>query len=370
QHPVSDRRFRRAARVPAPARGWRGVDHARPRAARGQRGRAVLRRAGAHDDAAAAPRAAHRRVRADAFRGTSAAGIPRAFPRATRSVARSRSAGCMHGDEHGDRKLRPRLVHAVPVELQAFQSARGQWLERRCVHRNGRADVKWYVALTWWTLRALGVLPLPVLYAIGGALGWPLWWRKRARERVHTEVNMRIVHPELDDEARDALVRECLVETGHAVTEMAAVWGRGARRALELVREVDGLEHFDAALQSGRGLIVAAPHLGCWELLNYWLCARTPIAILYAPPRSPAWEAMLVRARGDLHPEQVRADGAGVRTLYKRLAAGGVVGILPDQQPKRGEGQFAPFFGLDANTMVLLPRIAKRTGASVLFAFT
>jgi len=218
-------------------------------------------------------------------------------------------------------------------------------------------------------LRALGMLPLPVLYAIGSALGRPLWWRKHARERVHAEVNMRIVHPELDEAARAALVRGCLIESGHAVAEMAAVWGRGAHRALKLVREVDGQEYFDAALQSGRGLIIAAPHLGCWELLNYWLCARTSIAILYAPPRNRAWEAMLVRARGDLQPEQVRADGAGVRTLYKRLAAGGVVGILPDQQPKRGEGQFAPFFGLDANTMVLLPRIAQRTGATVLFAF-
>ena len=229
--------------------------------------------------------------------------------------------------------------------------------------------MRWYVALTWWSLRVLGMLPLPVLYAAGSALGRALWWRKHARERVHTEVNMRIVHPGLDGAARDALVRECLGETGHAVTEMAAVWGRGARRALKLVREVEGLEHFDAALQSGRGLIVAAPHLGCWELLNYWLCARTPIAILYASPRNAAWEALLVRARGDLKPEQVRADGAGVRTLYKRLAAGGVVGILPDQQPKRGEGQFAPFFGLDANTMVLLPRIAQRIDATVLFAF-
>lgn len=229
--------------------------------------------------------------------------------------------------------------------------------------------MRWYVALTWLTLRVLGVLPLPVLYAVGGALGRPLWWRKRARERVHAEVNMRIVRPDLDDAARERLVRECLIETGRAVTEMAAVWGRGAERALGLVREVEGLEYFDAALQSGRGLIVAAPHLGCWELLNYWLCSRTPIAILYAPPRNRAWEALLVRARGELAPEQVRADGAGVRSLYKRLAAGGVAGILPDQQPKRGEGQFAPFFGLDANTMVLLPRIAQRTGAVVLFAF-
>lgn len=229
--------------------------------------------------------------------------------------------------------------------------------------------MRWYVRMTWWTLRALGVLPLPVLYAAGGALGRPLWWRRRARERVHTEVNMRIARPDHGDAARAVLVRECLVETGHAVTEMAAVWGRGARRALKLVREVEGLEHFDAALQSGRGLIIAAPHLGCWELLNYWLCAHTPIAILYAPPRNPAWEAMLVRARGDLQPEQVRAEGAGVRALYKRLATGGVVGILPDQQPKRGEGQFAPFFGVEANTMVLLPRIAQRTNAVVLFAF-
>jgi Kdo2-lipid IVA lauroyltransferase/acyltransferase len=226
-----------------------------------------------------------------------------------------------------------------------------------------------YVRLTWWTLRVCGMLPLRGLYAIGSALGRALWWRKRARERVHTEVNMRIVRPDLDAAARAALTRACLLETGRAVSEMAAVWGRGAERALKLVREVDGNEHFDAALHSGRGLIVAAPHLGCWELLNYWLCSRTPISILYAPPRDRAWEALLVRARGKLAPEQVRADGAGVRTLFKRLDAGGVVGILPDQQPKRGEGQFAPFFGFDANTMVLLPRIARRTRANVLFAF-
>ena len=67
--------------------------------------------------------------------------------------------------------------------------------------------------------------------------------------------------------------------------------------------------------------------------------------------------------------EQVRAEGAGVRTLYRRLAAGGVVGILPDQKPRHGEGVLAPFFGVPAATMVLLPRLAERTGASVLFSF-
>ena len=73
---------------------------------------------------------------------------------------------------------------------------------------------------------------------------------------------------------------------------------------------------------------------------------------------------------GLLASEQVRAEGAaGVRALFKRLSAGGVIGILPDQQPKAGEGQFAPFFGTPALTMVLLSRLAQRTGAAVLFAF-
>ena len=229
--------------------------------------------------------------------------------------------------------------------------------------------MRWYVALTWASLRLLGLLPLRVLHALGAAIGQGLWWRKRARERVHTEVNLRFARPDLDDDARAKLTHACLIETGRAATELAAIWGRGARRALQLVCEVRGQELFEAALQSKRGLIIAAPHLGCWELLNYWLSSRTPLAILYRPPNDPSFEPLLRRARSELAPEQVRADGAGVRALYKRLSSGGVVGILPDQQPKRGEGQFAPFFGVEADTMVLLPRIAQRTGASVLFAF-
>lgn len=229
--------------------------------------------------------------------------------------------------------------------------------------------MRWYVALTWFALRVLGTLPLRVLYALGTALGVMLWWRKHARERMHTQVSLTLACPKLTDASRARLTKLCLVETGHAVTELAAVWGRGALHALQLVREVRGEELFEAALNARHGLIIAAPHLGCWEVLNHWLCSRTPIAILYAPPRDVAFEAMLKRARGGLAPQQVRADAAGVRSLYKRLAAGGVVGILPDQQPKRGEGQFAPFFGVEANTMVLLPRMAHRTGATVLFAF-
>jgi KDO2-lipid IV(A) lauroyltransferase len=222
--------------------------------------------------------------------------------------------------------------------------------------------------LIYLLLRLFGQLPLRVLHGIGAGLGRLMLWR-HGRTAHDTAVNLRIARPALDDAAAQALLREVMLEGGKSITEIVKIWGVGATRALDLVREVRGAELFDAALATGKGVIIAAPHLGCWELLNYWLCRRTPMAILYRPPRIAAVEQLFRKVRGELAPEQVRAEGAGVRTLYKRLAAGGTVGILPDQKPRAGEGEFAPFFGREALTMVLLPRLAARTGATVLFAF-
>ena len=213
-----------------------------------------------------------------------------------------------------------------------------------------------------------GRLPLAILHASGALLGRLLWW-SHARPRAIAENNLHLVLTQKGRETRQSTARDALIETGKALAETAKIWGNTPEQALALVREVRGQDLFEGAVAQGRGLIVAAPHLGCWELLNYWLAARTPLAILYRAPRRAGLEPLLRRARGALAVEQVRAEGAGVRTLYKRLLAGGTVGILPDQKPRQGEGIEAPFFGVPAATMVLLPRLAARTGATVLFAF-
>lgn len=224
------------------------------------------------------------------------------------------------------------------------------------------------IYLLYLLLRLFGRLPLRVLHGVGAAAGRLMRWGG-GRTARDTAVNLAIARPALEESARAALLRTVMAEGGKSATEIVKVWGGGAERALGLIREVQGGELLDAALAAGKGVIIAAPHLGCWELLNYWLCSRTPMAILYRPPRIRAVEPLLRRVRGALAPEQVRAEGAGVRTLYKRLAAGGAVGILPDQKPREGEGEFAPFYDRNALTMVLLPRLAARTGAAVLFAF-
>ncbi len=225
----------------------------------------------------------------------------------------------------------------------------------------------WNVRLLALALRLGANLPLRVLHALGGALG-RLPALLRTREWRVARRNAELCFPQQDATARARFVRDALAETGKSLAELALVWS-DARRALATIVEVRGLEHIEAARAAGRGTIVAAPHLGAWELLNLQLSTLGPLTILYRVPQRPEYESLLVHARTALGAEAVRAEGSSVRVLFKRLAANRLVGILPDQRPKGGEGVDAPFFGKPVRTMTLLSRLAARTGAAVVFGF-
>lgn len=213
-------------------------------------------------------------------------------------------------------------------------------------------------------------LPWSWLQRAGNAVA-ALWLRVHAREARVARRNLELAMPWADARQRAALQRRVLRTTARQALETLVFWTRRPARNLALIREQHGTALLDAAIAAGRGVIVAAPHYGNWELLNQWLAARTPLAILYRPPESAIGEAFLRRVRASSRGRvtQVPAEGAAVRQLLRWLQDGGVVGILPDQQPKAGEGVFAPFFGKQALTMRLLPRLAARTGATVLFAY-
>ena len=215
-------------------------------------------------------------------------------------------------------------------------------------------------------------LPWRALYALGDGLA-ALWLRRDARESRVAHRNLELAYPGLLPVERAQWQRAIVRTTARQALETLRLWTRPPAESLALITEVSGTALFDAALASGRGLIVAAPHYGNWELLNRWLASRTPLAILYRPPESAIGERFLTLVRaagGDAERvAQVRAEGPGIRELYRRLKSGGVVGVLPDQQPKAGDGVFVPFFGVQALTMTLLGRLAERTGAMVLFAY-
>lgn len=210
-------------------------------------------------------------------------------------------------------------------------------------------------------------LPVAVLEGIGAVLGEALYALGGREARV-TVRNLELTGVALDSKARVRLARAVLRRVGGNGLLTLRVWSRPWGSNRRLIADIEGEALLDAALAAGRGVIIAAPHVGNWELLSQYLATRAPIHVLFRPPDSAIADAFVRRVRQRPGIAPVPAERRGMRQLLHALAAGGMLGILPDQRPKAGEGSFAPFFGIETCTMTLLTRLARRTGAGVLFA--
>ena len=125
-----------------------------------------------------------------------------------------------------------------------------------------------------------------------------------------------------------------------------------------------------AAYAQGQGVLFLTPHMGCFEVTAQALALRFgaqygQLTVLYRPARQAALNEVMALARNRPGLKAVPTTLAGVRQMIKALRAGEAVGLLPDQVPPEGMGQWAPYFGKPAYTMTLAARLALQTGAQV-----
>ncbi len=217
-------------------------------------------------------------------------------------------------------------------------------------------------------LRSVGKLPLRLIHAIGAA-GGALVSLLPLRAKYYAKVNLSIAYPDADRRNRDQLVRRSLMHTGRTMLELAAVWTWDRQRLLDTVVTVNGKELIDEAVADGRGVILAAPHLGPWELVLMYCSAHWPMTTLYRPLRIRELEGFVQQARERFGAHMMPAGNRAVRALRTALGRGEMSAIAPDQDAGEGGGVFVPFFGVLANTMVFLPRLVQSSGARVVMAY-
>lgn len=132
---------------------------------------------------------------------------------------------------------------------------------------------------------------------------------------------------------------------------------------------VGGQEHLDAALAAGRGVVLALPHSGNWDVAGVWLVAHCGTFTTVAERLKP--ESLFTRFtayRESLGFEILPLTGAAespVRGLIRRLRAGGVVCLLGDRDLSRA-GIAVSFFGEETKMPAGPARLAKSTGAALL----
>jgi KDO2-lipid IV(A) lauroyltransferase len=201
--------------------------------------------------------------------------------------------------------------------------------------------------------------PLGLLHGLGALLGWLTWLASPTYRRRFAG------HARLAG-YRFAQVRPAIAHAGRMALETPRLWF-----GPPVPVQWDGAELVDAAYAAGKGVVFFTPHLGCFEITAPSVAARYhaahgPLTVLYRPARQAALARVLETARQREGLQTAPTTLAGVRQMIKALRAGRAVGLLPDQVPPEGMGQWTPFFGRDAYTMTLAARLALQTGATPL----
>jgi len=223
-------------------------------------------------------------------------------------------------------------------------------------------------ALVWLFLRVLGSLPRPLARAAGTALGVAAYTVMARLRRVGLQ-NLRIAFPEMNHRERRRIVFRLFIGFGRHLAEFCRFPGYTAENA-QKVATYDGFENYQNARAAGRGVLLLTAHLGGWEIGSFvHSIYGNPIKIVVRRLDNVKVDALVERYR-TLHGNQTFAKEDFARGLLAAMRAGETVGILMDTNMTPPQGVFVDFFGVPACTASGMARVALRSGAAVVPAFT
>jgi len=176
--------------------------------------------------------------------------------------------------------------------------------------------------------------------------------------------NLKAAYPQKSVAELRAIVRDVCENLGRVVGEYSHLdkmtLGPGQRI------EIEGIEHSDAAIARGKGVMFVSGHLGNWEVMPIAAAhLRYEGGLVYRPPNNPYVDRWIARQRAKLGPaDQITKGAYGTRRIFTLLRRGKAIFMLVDQ--KTFEGVPVPFFGRDALTTPAPASLALKLGSVLL----
>jgi KDO2-lipid IV(A) lauroyltransferase len=206
-------------------------------------------------------------------------------------------------------------------------------------------------------------LPRRAVLAIGRGLG-RIW---AALDRRHLRIaaeNLRRAFPDWGEARVQAVARGVYSHFASVLLEILWMEGRPIAELLALT-DIEGLDHMQAALARGRGVVSPLAHLGNWELQGV---ATAPLigssAVIARPLDNPALDARLVSFRTSTGNVVIYKQRA-LPQILKTLREGRLVAVMLDQNVQASDGIFVRFFGRPACTTTVAAALALKTGCPI-----
>jgi KDO2-lipid IV(A) lauroyltransferase len=216
-------------------------------------------------------------------------------------------------------------------------------------------------------IKLFAVLPRTIAYPAAGIFA-RVAFHLAARQRRAGEQNLRMAFPEMSEQQRERILRECFNNLGRLLVEFTQFPKLNKLNISKVVIH-DGLENYLAAIGRGRGVIFMTAHFGAWELSSFaHAIYGYPLRFVTRPIDNPLVEKLISTYRMASGNVPIQRRSAA-RDILKALHQNKAVGILFDQNTTRSEGIFADFFGIPAATTPAIALFALRTGAAVVPGF-
>jgi KDO2-lipid IV(A) lauroyltransferase len=215
-----------------------------------------------------------------------------------------------------------------------------------------------WAILAWMKLMA--VLPVGLALRIHRGVG-KVMYRVLRRHRRTVLRNLELCFPELSPSEREALAKRNFESVAAYFAECAIGWF-GSERHVEGLFDVRGIEHLQAGLAKGKGVILYTGHFTPVEICGRALKRSMPdFACLYAPRGNALIDEMQRRGRMRVAHESIPHDN--IRMMLRSLRRNAAVWYAPDQYYEGGA--LVPFFGELAVTNAATSKLARMTGATI-----
>jgi len=205
-------------------------------------------------------------------------------------------------------------------------------------------------------------LPVKVQLWLGSVLASIMSPLMKSRKHIALR-NLELCFPELSEKQRQNIMKKNFHTMGMMLIETALSWWASDAQ-LEKRVNYEGLEHLDAALAKGKGVILLTGHFTSMELGGRLIMLKKPCYVMFRQLNNQLFNAVMMKFR-TLHSEGtvLRNDP---RPMVRALKKNKIVWYAPDQDFGSRSSVFATFFGVTAATVPATARIVKMSGAAVI----
>jgi KDO2-lipid IV(A) lauroyltransferase len=231
----------------------------------------------------------------------------------------------------------------------------------------GRLRTRLEFLLVWALVKLLGSPPRGLARAVGAGVGRiALVAVPRLRRTGHR--NLELAFPQKTAAERQLILSRLYRNLGWLLAEFCQMPHYTPESTKSFIR-YEGLEHYLAARERGKGVLILTGHLGAWELSSFYHSLMGyPMSIVIRRLDNPLVDRLVNHIRC-LHGNQVLHKDDFARGLLASMRRGETVGILMDTNMTPPQGAFVDFFGHQACTGSGLARVAMKTGATVMPGF-